>query len=99
MADQPAQEDRSQAPTTKILALTQLHATLATILLVTTTATTTTSTINTHQHGQDQAQAQTQGHQALNLLAYLHFWCATFGFSWWYAAQELPGRALVQAGW
>jgi hypothetical protein len=100
MADQPAQEDPSQTATTKILALTQLHATLATILLVTTTATATTSTTTTttHQHGQDQGQGQGH-HQTLDLLAYLHFWCATLGCSWWYAAQALPGRALVRAGW
>jgi hypothetical protein len=84
--DQPAQPDNPdrEPPTAQILTLTQFHAALATAMLLVTTTTTTTPNHN-HNHQQHGTTTTTT---FATTLAYIHFWCATLGFAWWYAAQS-----------
>ncbi|KAK4044363.1 hypothetical protein C8A01DRAFT_31417 [Parachaetomium inaequale] len=79
MDAQPVEPEQSPpAATKKILALTQFHATLAA---------TTQLLLATNHHHQHQHQHQQRNPTLPNTLAYLHLWCATLGFTWWYAAQ------------
>jgi hypothetical protein len=96
MDAQPVQ--REDSPTTKIISLVKFHATLATLLLTTTASTIPTPALlpskETHHHAHHHHQNH---HLALtNVLVYVHLWCATLGFAWWYAAQAAPDR---QHGW
>jgi cytosine/uracil/thiamine/allantoin permease len=84
--EQPAQPDNPEPPTSQILTLTQFHAALATAMLLTTT------TPNYHHpHNHDRQHGTTLA----TTLSYIHFWCATLGFAWWYAAQS--ARFTTQA--
>ncbi len=78
--------DAQSSPSAKIFPLVKFHATLATLLLALTTAFTpipqTSASPSQHHHHHH------HHHVALtNTLAYLHLWCATLGFIWWYAAN------------
>ncbi|KAG7292766.1 hypothetical protein NEMBOFW57_002807 [Staphylotrichum longicolle] len=50
---------------------------------------------------QDHHHAHHQHHQAAltNALVYVHLWCATLGFAWWYAAHAAPAGPDRQLGW
>jgi hypothetical protein len=78
----PAEPEQPPSAAKKILALTKFHATLAA---------TTQLLLATNQHHQQ--------HSTLaNVLAYLHLWCATLGFTWWYAVQCGSGGGPL-GGW
>ncbi|KAK4129068.1 hypothetical protein N657DRAFT_676748 [Parathielavia appendiculata] len=90
---QPEQRDNgdnnTEPPTSQILTLTQFHAALATALLIATSS---------HNYHHNHYHHHRQGVTLVNALSYLHFWCATLGFAWWYASQ-CASFSTAEAGW
>lgn len=98
-----------ETPATKILTVVKLHAVLATVLLVTTSSSsssiistvvpdTTAATTAVPFHPIQQHHHNSFSFSA-NVLSYLHLWCATLGFAWWYAVQSDSQGAKVKQGW
>ncbi len=71
----------------KILTLVQFHAALATLLLA--VAGNNSKPANEKQNGNARLTA---------LVTYLHFWCATLGFGWWYAATAQSMGSVDDGG-
>ncbi|KAK4249478.1 hypothetical protein C7999DRAFT_30066 [Corynascus novoguineensis] len=88
-------DQREDRPATKILTVTKLHATLAAHLLL-------VSSNNDNNNNNDKVTTQPAPIISTNARAHLHLWCASLGFTWWYATQCSDGtvtrRAASQAG-
>ncbi|KAL1837210.1 hypothetical protein VTJ49DRAFT_4161 [Mycothermus thermophilus] len=100
------------SPPAIILSMTKFHAVMGTTLLATTTATNWIGASHHHHYYHDNAGATnknantgtittnitTNGSPALELLTYVHLWCAALGLAWWWLAMWKPVLHVLCAG-